>query len=126
MQPGSEMQLIERPIVQQEHTERYGQQIEEGIIAGEKNQNLQIQRQRRTDEAPRTRREKQEWNREFDEQRGGSGETLNGKRQLIHVPGERRRQRLRHVVIRNSGEIAPDGVVAAEFDDARKKHQAEE
>ena len=78
------------------------------------------------DPAHRPRREEQKRHRSSTTNMKAVEAFCKPSGQLMHVPGERRRQRLRLVVVAQRRQVAPGGVAAQQLHDAAEEHQAEE
>ena len=99
--------LSQRGVIEQEHAQQYRQQVEEVVVAGERNQDFEHDDAPSSDGAQPPRREDEKRESDLDHQcrRRQGGE--HAVRQLRGIPGEWSRQRLRPEVIVEGREPAP-------------------
>ena len=102
------------------------EQIEEAVVAGERDQEHQDGDRGRAGGADAARAEEQPGRAELDREQGEAGELLDGARQEVRPPGERRRQGLSPIMVRERGEIPPRGIAAEQLDHGRLEHQLEQ
>jgi len=102
-----------------------GEEIEVGVVAGERDEGHQGQKRDAGDKAGAgVGDEDGERDEEFGNQGGESGEGLAGD--LVGEPGKGIGDRLGEKVVGHGGEVGPSGVAAEEFDEAGAEHEAED
>jgi hypothetical protein len=116
----------EQVVVEEGDAERPGEQVEEPVVAGRGDRDLQEEEAGRRDHAETTRAEDEEGEHELDREHDRAGDALRGVRQVVCVPARPRREGLRPVVVLEGGQVPPDRIAARELDPAREEHEAEE
>src|ERR1022692_219240 len=78
------------PVVKKEQAESDGQQIEERVISGQQNEDLEKNGSESRDLLQTPRAEHQEWQYQLNEKDRRGGYSLEPQGRLYHVPGDRR------------------------------------
>jgi hypothetical protein len=114
------------PIVQQEHAQRHREQIEEGVVARERDERLQTDEQTERELTQPARSENEKRRDDLDREHRERRELVEPRRQLMRVPRGRRRNRLRLVVVQQRSQRSPRRIAARELHQSRSEHQAKE
>ena len=117
---------LERGVVQQHQRQPDCQQIEEGIVARQRDQFLKRDQHHAGSDADPTRPEDAPWNDQLEAQHDCGRRFVEPDRQLRNVERQRRGQRLRLVVNRQGRQAFPRGIAAGQLHDPGSKYQPEQ
>src|SRR5437867_5648105 len=98
---------LQRGIVKQENTERDGEEVEKSIISCQDDENHKDRDRSRGDHAHAPREEYEKRNDKLDDEHDRNRCGVKPTGHLVHVPRDRRGERLRLVMKRERGKISP-------------------
>ena len=115
----------EHAVVQQRQAQGNRQKIEEPIIAGRRNHQLQAADADEGEDAANPRPKDQQRQEQLHDKRDHDRQLLKPQRRLLHPPAGPHGQRLRLVVVVQGRQAHPRWVLCPELDHARQEHQLE-
>ena len=113
-------------IVKQKETQAHGEEIEETVISGQADVHLQQQDGCRSQHARPAREKDEERYDQLDDQRRQGAGLMDPMRQLMRVPCERRRQRLRFEMVVQRRQRGPSRIAAQQLHAPREKHETKQ
>src|SRR6185369_335644 len=107
LRPSSRREANECLVIQQRDAKHNREQIEERVVAGETQRQLQSHKEPEREE-PRTPRQKnEEWHDEFDSEESDAGRFVRPHRKLVDIPSRPRWQRLGFIMECQRSEVVP-------------------
>ena len=117
--------FVKSRVVEGGETEDYGEPVEPRVIAADDQDELMEDDERTGNGGDGLRSEEREGNDDLDEVAGQRGEAVHRRREAVEVPAQRVRKGLGFIVVVETGEIAPAGVVT-QLDEAGANFGSEE
>src|ERR1700686_835794 len=117
---------MEGKIIEQCKAKQNREEVEETIVAGQKNEQLQANQCATCKPAQTARCKDEEWNDELNEEQQPGGGFLECQRKLVCEPANPGWQRLVFKMKRERGEIPPGWVAAEQFNGAGLEHEPEQ
>src|SRR5438105_2734947 len=99
MPAGELEQSSVRSVVKEQQTKNQRQQVEETVTPRQGDQQHQDYRRQPCRIAKGRRREKQQWNEQFDDKQNDGGRLMKPGRKLMEIPGHAIRQRLGFIMM---------------------------
>ena len=106
-------------VVEQQNAQSQNQIIEEGVVAGDDDPNLQRENDPKQRDAEGARQQRHPNQDQLEAQREGRGAGVKPMREMLRVPGDPGGQRAILVIVVHGGEIAPFRIAAGDFGYAR-------
>src|ERR1700678_3877225 len=106
-------------VVQQEDAQEENQVIEEGVVGGEDDSDLEGRNDAEADEAEAAREKEHPDQCQFREEREEGSGGVEGVREVLHVPADPGGQGAVLIIVVHRGEVAPGLIAARDFHDAR-------
>src|ERR1051325_1282817 len=113
-------------VIHERQRQRDGEQIEEGVVAGGEDEQLQPHDARQRDAAGTSAEEDERWNGDFEQKHHHHRQALHALGLEVGVPRRPGGKGLGPVVVVQRGQVPPGRIAAGELHDARLEGQPEE
>ena len=107
--------VLQQSVIQEQNTQSEAEQIEETVIASELDQRHEDHEHESGEMPQRWRANDQERHNQFDKKHYDCGKFMKRSGQLMGMPGQRSRERLRFVVVAKRRQFSPGRIGAAEL-----------